>query len=350
MSHLKRIAGQFDRDKFQELTSEMTFSEYVDLLYEKPKLTRTAYQMIYDMIMEKGSHEFEEYRKTYIHYDFFDDPDEPIIGIAKAKDELVKFIKGAAGCYGTERRVLLLHGPVGSSKSTICRLIKKSLEKYSKTDAGSWYSYKWINIPTEDAPGMDALYTRSTAVSPMHENPLKLLPMELRNPVLAELNGILREQTPEKERSSLYNLRCEGELNPFCKFFMKDLLKRYDGDLEKVLSEHICVVRKVYSEADRCGIATFQPKDEKNQDATELTGDINFSLISTFGSDSDPRAFNFDGEFCVANRGMIEFIEILKLEPAFLYDLLGATQEQSIKPKKFSQVSIDEAIIKSPPC
>src|SRR5690606_13011621 len=51
-----------------------------------------------------------------------------------------------------------------------------------------------------------------------------------------------------------------------------------------------------------------------------------------------------DGEFCVGNRGMIEFIEALKLEQAFLYDLLGASQEQSIKPKKFSQVMIDEAI------
>jgi len=111
-----------------------------------------------------------------------------------------------------------------------------------------------------------------------------------------------------------------------------------------VLEQHIRVVRKVHSESERCGIATFQPKDEKNQDSTELTGDINFRQIGSFGSDSDPRAFSFDGEFCAGNRGMIEFIEVLKLDTAFLYDLLGASQEQSIKPKKFAQVSIDEAI------
>src|SRR5690606_27335168 len=103
--------------------------------------------------------------------------------------------------------------------------------------------------------------------------------------------------------------------------------------------------RKVHSEADRVGIATFQPKDEKNQDSTELTGDINFAKIPHFGSDSDSRAFNFDGEFCVGNRGIVEFIEMLKLETAFLYDLLGASQEQSIKPKKFSQISVDEMIV-----
>ena len=96
---------------------------------------------------------------------------------------------------------------------------------------------------------------------------------------------------------------------------------------------------------DRVGIGTFQPKDEKNQDSTELTGDINYRKIATFGVDSDPRAFNFDGEFNVANRGIIEFVEILKLDVAFLYDLLGASQERKIKPKKFAQTDIDEVII-----
>ncbi len=102
---------------------------------------------------------------------------------------------------------------------------------------------------------------------------------------------------------------------------------------------------RAVSEQDRVGIGTFQPKDEKNQDSTELTGDINYRKIATFGSDSDPRAFNFDGEFNIANRGILEFVEILKLDVAFLYDLLGATQERKIKPKKFAQTDIDEVII-----
>jgi serine protein kinase len=101
----------------------------------------------------------------------------------------------------------------------------------------------------------------------------------------------------------------------------------------------------VLSEADRIGIGTFQPKDEKNQDSTELTGDLNYRKIAEYGSDSDPRAFNFDGEFNVANRGMIEFVEVLKLDVAFLYDLLGASQEHRVKPKKFAQTHIDEVII-----
>ena len=118
----------------------------------------------------------------------------------------------------------------------------------------------------------------------------------------------------------------------------------YSGDWKKTM-DHVRVRRLILSEKDRRGIGTFQPKDEKNQDSTELTGDINYRKIAEYGSDSDPRAFNFDGELNVANRGIVEFIEVLKLDVAFLYDLLGASQEHLIKPKKFAQTYIDEVIL-----
>ena len=94
-------------------------------------------------------------------------------------------------------------------------------------------------------------------------------------------------------------------------------LKRYDGDWTRVIAD-VRVKRLILSEQDRIGIGTFQPKDEKNQDSTELTGDVNYRKIAQYGSDSDPRAFNFDGEFNIANRGVIEFVEVLKLDVAFL--------------------------------
>ena len=253
----------------------------------------------------------------------------------------MKHIKGAAGFYGTEKRILLLHGPVGSSKSTICRLLKRGLEKYSQTPQGVWYTFKWINLPT----GNDGIYVSDTDPCPMHEEPLRLVPEKMRAKILREINDIHREKTDSKDLTFLYRLNVEGELDPRCKLFMKKLLQKYNGDWKSVVSNHIRVVRMVHSESDRVGIATFQPKDEKNQDSTELTGDINFAKISQFGSDSDPRAFSFDGELCVGNRGVVEFIEMLKLEQAFLYDLLGASQERCIKPKKFSQIQVDMAIL-----
>ena len=171
----------------------------------------------------------------------------------------------------------------------------------------------------------------------MHEEPLHLIPHEDR----AEVTELLepRTATPTTSTSSI-----EGDLCPFCRQMFNERMERYGGDWATVV-EDVRVRRLILSEQDRVGIGTFQPKDEKNQDATELTGDINYRKIAEYGTESDPRAFNFDGEFNIANRGIIEFIEVLKLDVAFLYDLLGASQEHKIKPKKFAQTDIDEVII-----
>lgn len=335
---LKEYTAKFDKKKFEVLREEISFSEYVDKIHQNPLLIRTAYQRIYDMIISKGFEEIERDNRKCTHYKFFDNPACPIFGLENTLNELVKFIKGAAGGYGAEKRVLLLHGPVGSSKSTICRCLKYGLEEYTKSEEGSLYTFKWVNLPED-------IFNATEDCCPMHEEPLRLLPPEVRNPIVEQLNEIHLSNVPEKERPSLYRLRCDGDLDPRCKKFMVSLLEKYQGDLDKVLTDHIRVIRFTFSEAERRGIGTFQPKDEKNQDSTELTGDINYRNMATYGSDSDSRAFNFDGEFCVSNRGLIEFIEMLKLANEFLYDLLGASQERQIKPKKFPQIAIDEALI-----
>jgi len=230
--------------------------------------------------------------------------------------------------------VLLLHGPVGSSKSTIVRRLKKGLEHYSRTDDGALYSFDWHLGESDDFdPG--ALKESDWDACPMHEEPLHLVPPELRERFVAQFN----EESAEGEL-----VRIVGDLCPSCRYNYRELMLRYGGDWAKMI-RHIRVRRLVFSEQDRVGIGTFQPKDEKNQDSTELTGDINYRKIAIYGSDSDPRAFNFDGEFNIANRGIIEFIEMLKLDVAFLYDLLGASQEHKIKSKKFAQTDIDEVII-----
>jgi serine protein kinase len=242
--------------------------------------------------------------------------------------QLVSHFKGAAHHFGTEKRVLLLHGPVGSAKSTIARLLKRGLERYTRTNEGRLYTFGWKL--KDEVTGADVIW------SPMNEEPLKLIPKEARLKLLEKIN----------EKSDLpYKLKVEGDLDPLSRKLMADLLAEHDGNWREVINKYIVVKRMNVSEKDRVGIGTFQPKDEKNQDATELTGDVNYRKIAFYGVDSDPRAFNFDGEFCVANRGIVEFIEVLKLDVAFLYDLLGASQEHSIKPKKFPQTDIDEVIM-----
>ena len=127
-NRLRKLSALFDKEEFRTLHEEMSFAEYLERVYQNPRLIRTAYQRAYDMVMSKGSNKFKRYRKTYTHYTFFDDMEVPIFGLEDTLENLVKFMRGAAGGYGTEKRVLLLHGPVGSAKSTICRLLKKGLE------------------------------------------------------------------------------------------------------------------------------------------------------------------------------------------------------------------------------
>lgn len=323
--------------RFQELNWSGTFWDYIQIVKKNPKVTRNAFQRLYDMVMGAGTYEYEDFKKKVTHYKFFDDETrngkDAIYGLDVQVMKLMNVIRSAAQGYGTEKRVILLHGPVGSSKSTICRLLKRGLEEYSKTDEGPLYTFEWTDDP-QNPHGLLG-HGVTSYVSPMHEEPLLLIPEEMRPKFLEEINRGLKGEM---------RVTIDGELSPASRFIFKGLMEKYGGDLTKVLS-FVRAKRLILSEADRVGIGTFQPKDEKNQDSTELTGDINYRKIAEYGSDSDPRAFNFDGEFNIANRGMIEFVEVLKLDVAFLYDLLGASQEHRVKPKKFAQTHIDEVII-----
>jgi len=324
------VSSRQDRAQFRRKNWVGTFEEYLDIVRESPQVTRSAYQRIYDMILGYGEEVISKGREKEHHYYFFDDPDhdgnDAVFGLRGPLHKLVNALKSAAHEYGIEKRVLLLHGPVGSSKSTIARLLKQGVEAYSAKDEGALYTLGWLS---EENP-------EEVQWCPMNEEPLHLIPARFRADVTARLN--------EGRGPDDFQVRIRGELDPFCRFMYQERLKKYDGDWTRVVQD-VRVRRVILSEKDRVGIGTFQPKDEKNQDATELTGDINYRKIAEYGSDSDPRAFNFDGEFNVANRGIIEFVEVLKLDVAFLYDLLGASQEHCIKPKKFAQTDIDEVII-----
>ncbi|HEV3262817.1 MAG TPA: serine protein kinase [Gemmataceae bacterium] len=328
-SILNAVRQQLNLSDYRKKHWEGSFDEYLDIVREHPEVTRTAYQRLFDMIISHGTEEVYENKEKITRYKFFTEfaaqHGDAIYGLDRPLMHLVNAFKSAAKGYGTERRVLLLHGPVGSSKSTIARLLKKGLEQYSRTDAGMVFAFSWKG----EAGGL-------WHKCPMHEEPLHLVPHELRTPLLARLNDALADSHQE--------VTIQGELCPFCRQMHNERLAKYDGDWHRMLEE-IKVYRLMLSEQDRIGIGTFQPKDEKNQDSTELTGDINYRKIAEYGTDSDPRAFNFDGELNIANRGLVEFIEVLKLDVAFLYDLLGASQEHKIKPKKFAQTDIDEVIL-----
>ena len=340
------IESRLDRRTFQDHHWSGTFWEYLGIVEARPAVARNAFQRLYDAIMAQGSEQYKLFKKPCVRYRFFADPFDQgrdgIFGLDFALMQLVDVIRSAAEGYGTDKRILLLHGPVGSSKSTIARLFKKGIEHYSRTEDGALYSFSWMlddncEVTPSEGDQHEARRTHEFPC-PMHEDPLVLVPKAARPDLFAHLN---QNYHPEHHNG---RLGINGDPDPFCRKVLEDLMRFYDGDWRRAMN-HVKVRRIVLSEKDRVGVGTFQPKDEKNQDSTELTGDINYRKIAQYGSDSDPRAFNFDGELNIANRGVCEFIEVLKLDVAFLYDLLGASQEHTIKPKKFAQTYIDEVIL-----
>src|SRR3989344_3461972 len=174
-------------EDYRHLHWEGSFSEYLDMVRENPNLARNAFQRMYDMIMSYGTRTYTDYKKEITHYNFFDDPIEngkdAVFGLDVQIMKLVNFMRSAALGYGTEKRVLLLHGPVGSAKSTIARLLKKGIERYSYADEGAIYTFKWIDDPKNGLVG-----STGEMRSPMNEDPLLLIPENLRGKVEEEIN------------------------------------------------------------------------------------------------------------------------------------------------------------------
>src|SRR5437868_6577859 len=256
MTLISKIAALQDFREYQELNWTGTFEDYLNLVRENPKVTRTAFQRVYDMILSYGQEEYIDNKKRLIRYNFFKDEQhggrDAVYGLDIPLMRLVIVFKSAAQRYGTEKRVILLHGPVGSSKSTIARLLKQGLQEYSRTPEGALYTYEWV-LPEElrHVAGGAEIFP-----SPMHEDPLRIIPGDWRERAFKDLGLGTAE----------YQIHLEGDLNPACRMIFRELMAHYKGDWAKVVT-HVRCKRIVLSEKDRIGIGTFQPKDEKNQDS-----------------------------------------------------------------------------------
>jgi Putative Ser protein kinase len=287
----KRIA-EYNAEN-EKLAWSGTFRDYIELLRKDPSPAMTAHARVYEMLKSYGVEEIDGRKR----YKFFE---REIFGLDRALERLVEeYFHSAAKRLDVRKRILLLMGPVSGGKSTIVTMLKRGLEQFSKTDKGAVYAIKGC---------------------PMHEEPLHLIPHELR---------------PEVERE--LGVRIEGNLCPSCAMRLKT---EYGGDIENVLVERVII-----SEENRVGIGTFSPSDPKSQDIADLTGSIDFSTITEYGSESDPRAYRFDGELNKANRGIMEFQEMLKCDEKFLWHLLSLTQEGNFKAGRFALISADELII-----
>jgi len=281
------------RAEEQQLAWRGTFKEYFDQVVENASVARLSHARVFDMLMASGVGTLPTGDRRY---GFFADE---LFGIERPLQHFADYFASAARRLEVRKRILLLMGPVGGGKSTIVSMLKRGLEEYSRTEDGSVYAI---------------------AGCPMHEEPLHLLPEKIRKEMMAE-----------------HGLYIEGDLCPQCRVAVDE---RYGGRIEDV---EVC--RIAFDEKRRVGIGTFSPSDPKSQDISELTGSIDLATIGEYGVESDPRAYRFDGELNVANRGLMEFVEMLKCDEKFLYNLLTLSQEQSIKTGRFAMIYADEVIV-----
>ncbi|MGO9313848.1 MAG: protein prkA [Syntrophobacteraceae bacterium] len=282
---------------------EGTMKGYLALVAEDPKIAQSAPARIYDMIASKKVTELPESEKLphyedLVRYNFFS---SEIFGIEESLHDLVRFLRAGANRTETGKRILILVGPVSSGKSTIATLLRSGLER----EPTPMYAIKGC---------------------PIHEDPLHLIPRSLR---------------PEFE--NLLGVKIEGDLCPVCKCKLEDDSQCRD-QVGQFTWENMPVVQIRLSERDRVGIGTFQPSDPKNQDISELIGHVDLGKITKFG-EAHPLGYKFDGEIEIANRGLIEYIEILKCDIKFHYVLITVAQEQLIKAPGFPQIYIDTVIL-----
>jgi serine protein kinase len=173
--------------------------------------------------------------------------------------------------------------------------MKKGLEAYTHTDDGRVYEVKG---------------------SQMHEDPLRLIPEDLRTEI---------------------GIYVEGDLNPEVRWIIDNV---YRGDITKV------PIRRVhYSISHGVGFGTFVATDPRSEDLTRLVGDVDLSLLNPSDPTSAKRAYKFTGELNAAHRGMADLLEVFKMDERFLAVLLSLSQEQIIKTNGPGTMYADEAVI-----
>lgn len=198
-------------------------------------------------------------------------------GMEEVIEQIVAFFKHAAQGLEERKQILYLLGPVGGGKSSLAERLKQLMQK----------------IPFYAIKG-----------SPVHESPLGLFSAAEDGPILKEKFGI-----PERYLSTIMSPWAVKRLN------------EYNGDITQFK-----VVKLYPSVLNQRAISKTEPGDENNQDISSLVGKVDIRKLEAYSQD-DPDAYSYSGGLCLANQGLLEFVEMFKAPIKMLHPLLTATQE-----------------------
>ena len=289
---LEELLAESDREA-NRFAWEGSFADYLRMVVDTPSKSRLAHSLVYDAVLAQGVEASPDGQSFYGLFN------NEIFGLEKAIERIVQYFAASAQRLEARKRILLLLGPPASGKSSIVDLIKRALEQYTRTDAGAVYAIHGC---------------------PMQEDPLHLIPPRLR--------GALLQQ---------YGIYVEGDLCPRCRYVLR---AEYDGRVSEMP-----IKRVTFSEKEAIGIGYYVATNPNPTDASLLVGSVDTGQLGGDRTDVAGKAFRLDGELNVANRGLMEFVEMFKADRHLLTTLLGLAQEMLIKMDKFGSVYADEAII-----
>lgn len=324
----------------------MSFYEYFDMIIERPgRHLRSSAQYIVDMMNHYGRRRLELPMGTVERFGLFDVCDSPVSGHEWVQNSLYRIFANLAR-EGRVNKLILLHGPNGSAKSSLVRALIWGLEEYAKLPEGAVYSFNWI-FPSEklsssgigftNAAGRTSQPLKDTYAylaadeinaripAEMHDHPIFLIPRDQRVKLLEQL---LPEPSPEEvepnaPKTVLSDYLRDGDLSHKSRQVYDALLASYDGALDRVL-EHVQVQRFYLSQRYRRGVATIEAQMSVDARIQQLTADR--SLASLPKALQHTSLFEPSGPLVDANRGLLEFSDMLK-RPVEAFKYLLATVE-----------------------
>lgn len=358
---LASAAGEM-RESFARNRRVMSFGEYFTLFGADPqRQVRSAAQYLRDVFDHFGTEPVRTPRGPMTRWRLFDCPwdagKDALMGQEEVQASVYRLISNFAR-EGRTNRLVLLHGPNGSAKSTFVACLQRAMEHYSTTEEGALYRFNWI-FPSqkltkggigfggggfEGAGAQDSFayledeLIESKIVDEMRDHPLLLLPRDKRRKLIEQR---LLGEMKAGFRPADYLLR--GDLSHRNRQIFEALLSSYHGDLAKVL-RHIQVERFFVSRRYRQAAATVEPQLAVDARSRQLTMDR--SLASLPPALQSLTLYEYQGELVDGNRGVIDFADLLK-RPLESYKYLLGTVEQGRVSMDVATIELDTVFIGS---
>lgn len=350
------MSPSFDAKRWlSDLTSEMretytrhrrvmSFGEYIDLLRtEMPRQVRSAAQYVRDVFDYFGTTKVHSARGEQTRFRLFDCPWDDGKESLKGQEEVQSAIYQLISNFSREgrtNRLILLHGPNGSAKSTLVACIERAMEYYSHLDEGALYRFRWIfpkdtvvkggigfgdrkeseaAVRFDSFASLDDEFIEARIGDELRDHPLLLLPKSKR---IELVNIHLAEQIHEGYRPARF--LTNGDLSHRNRQIFEALLGLYHGDVAKVL-RHVQVERFFISRRYRQSVATVEPAMSVDAHARQISMDRSLSTLpSVLHSVS---LYELNGELVDANRGILDFEDLLKRPFESWKYLLGVVED-----------------------